>query len=154
MPDHLRRRGIVVRDGENRLRISAIDQWGEPLGQGIPRVLAENLAVLSPGRETVPFPWWSPAPPDLQVSIVITRLDVRPGSEIELLASWLITRPADGGPLSSGTTWLREPLEGRETADVVAGLSRLLERWSRDLLSALQSAAPEPATAAGDVPAS
>jgi hypothetical protein len=51
MPDYLDRREIVSRQGANALHVADNDQWGEPLDEGVPRVLAENLSHdLAGGR--------------------------------------------------------------------------------------------------------
>jgi len=149
IPDHLNRAGIVVRDGRNRLQVASLDQWGEPLVRGIQRVIAENLAVLSPQLETVTFPWWSPGEPDLQLSLAITRLDARPGREVELMANWVITHPADRSVLATGSTWLSEPVAEDDIEDVVAATSRLMERWSRELLAAIQALSSDGGNAPG-----
>lgn len=152
IPVHLDRAGIVTREGENRMKVAAFDQWGEPLARGIQRVVAENLSLLAPGLETVPFPWVGPVVPELQLALSVTRFDARRGGEVELLGSWALTRTADGSQVSAGSSFLREPVEGDGIGAVVAAMSRALADWSRQILPAVQAvpaaAAPAPAEAA------
>jgi uncharacterized lipoprotein YmbA len=144
VPAHLDRPGIVTREGENRLRVSSLDQWGEPLARGISRVLSENLSVLTPGLKTIEFPWRGPVAPPLQLAVSVTRLDARAGQEVELLVNWALTSTEDARELAIDSTWLREPTTEGGVEGVVAALSRALEKLSREIDPAIDAAFGQP----------
>ena len=55
--DYLDRPQIVTRVTPNEVKIAEFDQWAEPLGQNISRVLADNLSALLCTKVVVVFPW-------------------------------------------------------------------------------------------------
>ncbi|MGH0033585.1 MAG: PqiC family protein [Myxococcota bacterium] len=140
LPAHLDRPGIVTREGENRLRVASLDQWGEPLKRGVKRVLSENLSVLQPGLKTLSFPWKGPVEPEIQLALSVTRLDARRDREVELLVSWVLRSTRDSKELVLETSWIKEPTTSDGVEGVVAALGRALERLSRELDPALRDA--------------
>ncbi len=57
LPGHLDRPQIVTWAGPNEMRTDEFLRWGEPLGEGITRTLAEDLAGLLPDHQLVRRPW-------------------------------------------------------------------------------------------------
>src|SRR5262245_63349391 len=54
---YLDRPQIVTRPAADKIDLGEFDQWGEPLRDGITRVLAEDLARQLPGAKISTFPW-------------------------------------------------------------------------------------------------
>jgi uncharacterized lipoprotein YmbA len=150
LPAHLDRPGIVTREGENRLRVAALDQWGEPLSRGVARVLSENFAVLDPGLETISFPWKGPVTPALQLAMNVTRFDARLGGEVELLVSWVITRTEDSAELALDSSWVKVSTSADDIAGVVSAMSRAVEQLSRELAPVVREAFARATPAPGE----
>jgi len=140
LPAHLDRPNVTTRVDESRLVVSQNDLWAEPLVVGIQRVIAENLAVLNPGVKTITFPWSGPTTPELQVAVSVTRLDARPGGEVQLVAAWVLSQLAEHSELERGSSWIQIPVAGTSTGDVVTAISRAVEQLSRELAAAVERA--------------
>ncbi len=87
VPEYLDRPQIVVRKGENRLSLSELDRWAEPLSRMITRVLSQELAAgPSPVRVNAP----GSSAEESQIWVQILRLDGTPGGSVHLAADWRI----------------------------------------------------------------
>ena len=85
----LQRPQIVTHGGGTQLRFEENTRWGEPLDQGIQRVLLQNIAALT-GAETRNFPWRQNATPDYALRLDIVDLDKLSNGESILEVSWII----------------------------------------------------------------
>lgn len=85
----LQRPQIVTHGGGTQLRFDENTRWGEPLDQGIQRVLLQNMAALT-GAETRNFPWRQNATPDYALRIDIIDLDKLQNGESILEVSWIL----------------------------------------------------------------
>lgn len=137
LPAYLERSEIVTRVGDNQLRVSEFDHWGEQLGDSFERTLARNLEVLVPGTVGVVFPWKGPTRVQYRVTGVVTRFEVVDGRSAHLEATWTLTRASDGQMLGRGSWSDAEPLDARGTAAGVAALSRALAALSREIAKPL-----------------
>jgi uncharacterized lipoprotein YmbA len=133
LPAYLERSEIVTRVGDNQLRVSEFDNWGEKLADSFKQTLARNLEVLAPGSIGVVFPWKGPTRVQYRVTGVVTRFEVVDERAAQLEATWAFTRVSDGQMLGRGTWVGQEPLDGRGTAAGVAALSRALAALSREI---------------------
>src|SRR5262245_22552445 len=61
LPVYLDRPQMVIRPASDRIEINEFEQWGEPLRNGVTRVVAVNIARLLPETRVVTFPWRSPS---------------------------------------------------------------------------------------------
>lgn len=147
LPAHLDRPGIVTRTGDHRLVVAQFDHWGEPLPQGIKRVLAENIMAQLPGVTAVIFPWKGAGMPDYQLSLAVSRLDARRDGNVELFVSWGLQRQEDARDFGVWSERLVVPVEGDEIGDVVAAMSRALQELSRLMVESLVASSEEMAGA-------
>ena len=85
----LQRPQIVTHGGGTQLDVEENSRWGEPLEQGIQRVLLQNIAALT-GAETRNFPWRQNATPDYALRIDIIDLDKLSNGESTLEANWIL----------------------------------------------------------------
>ncbi|MFT3928916.1 MAG: PqiC family protein [Spongiibacteraceae bacterium] len=85
----LQRPQIVTHGGTTQLRLDENKRWGEPLDQGIQRVLVQNMAALT-GAQTRNFPWRQNAAPDYALRIDIVDLDTLDNGESILEVSWIL----------------------------------------------------------------
>lgn len=85
----LQRPQIVTHNGGTQLQVSDNSRWGEPLEQGIQRVLLQNIAALT-GAETRNFPWRQNATPDYALRIDVIDLDKLSNGESILDVNWIL----------------------------------------------------------------
>lgn len=85
----LNRPQIVTHAGGVSLQLNDGQRWGEPLEQGIQRVLLQNISTLT-GSETRNFPWRQNLTPDYAVRIDIIDLDKLSDGSALLEVSWVL----------------------------------------------------------------
>lgn len=85
----LQRPQIVTHGGGTQLRFEDNTRWGEPLDQGIQRVLLQNMAALT-GAETRNFPWRQNATPEYALRIDIIDFDKLQSGDSILEVSWIL----------------------------------------------------------------
>jgi uncharacterized lipoprotein YmbA len=90
IPGYLDRHEIVTRISENQIHLADLNQWGEPLRDGLTNILAVNLSRLLPPKDFAVFPFKSPSPVDYQVSVEIIRMDGSLNGDVHLAAQWSI----------------------------------------------------------------
>lgn len=137
VPDSVDREEIVLRTGGNRLELSDLHRWAEPLPAAIARVLAADL-----GR-ALGTPWagvrgqWTGGEPDLRVAVDVLRFDSALGQAATVEAAWEVRRK-DGGPALQGRTLAREPTAGEGYDALAAAHARALARIARDIAAAIR----------------
>jgi uncharacterized lipoprotein YmbA len=138
IPAYLDRPQIVTRRGREEIDLAEFDRWGEPVAEGLPRAIADNLAVLMPGENIALFPWAGSRPIRHRVLIDVTRFDGTPGGDVVLDARWRVLA-ADRQELVVRRSVLSEATGGPGYPALVAALSRSLAALSREIASALGS---------------
>jgi uncharacterized lipoprotein YmbA len=133
---YLDRPQIVTRPAADKIDIGEFDQWGEPLRDGISRVLAEDLARQMPSAKISVFPWRGLEQILYQVVVDVTRFDGTAGGDLALEARWRILDAA-GKEIAVKTTRLTEPTGSPGYSATVSAMSRALARLSRDIAQAL-----------------
>lgn len=136
MAGYLDRPQIVTRPAADRIDLGDFDQWGEPLREGISRVLAEDLALQMPSARIAVFPLRGLETFRYRVVVNVTRLDGPAGGDVVLEARWYVL-DASGKELSQKTTRLAEPTGGSGYSPTVSAISRVLAALSRDIAQTL-----------------
>lgn len=140
LPVYLDRPEIVTREGPNALGLSDFDQWGEPLKENVRRVLAENLALLTPAEEVASYPWPGTTRVDYQIAVNISRFEAAGGLAI-LDARWTILRGEDGTTgLFSRHSRVQFPVRGTDAyLAIVAAMSACLDELSREIATTVRT---------------
>ena len=136
VPVYLDRPQLVTRPAADRIELSELDQWAEPLRDGITRVLAEDLAGQMRSVKVAIYPWRSQESIHYQVVVDITRLDGPAGGDLALEARWRVLDLA-GKEVAEKTTRLAEPTGGPGYSATVSAMSRALAALSRDMAEVL-----------------
>lgn len=129
LPAYLDRPQIVMRPVHDTIAIMEFEQWGEPLRDGVTRVLAVNLARLLPDSVVVVFPWRSTEKVRYQVVVEVAQMDGPPGGSLALDARWRVL-DRSGNEIVGRVLRLGEPTGAGTTA---AAMSRALGTLSRDI---------------------
>jgi uncharacterized lipoprotein YmbA len=142
IPSYLDRPQIVRRRDAHELKVNEFDQWAEPIGSAITRVMADNLAAATGAAGVYPHPWDRSAAIDMRIPIDIRRFDAAADGRVTLSAVWRIV---DGGGrrrlLERETTVTRSP-EGTEIAQLVAAMNAALADLSAAIAAALADLPP------------
>lgn len=136
MAGYLDRPQIVTRPSTDKIDLGEFDQWGEPLRDGISRVLAEDLSRQLPSAKIAVFPWRGLDGVRYQVIVDITRFDGPAGGDTSLEARWRVL-DTGGKEVAAKTTRLTEPAGGPGYTMTVSAMSRALSALSRDIAQAL-----------------
>lgn len=135
--DYLDRPQIVTRRGENRVELAEFDRWGEPLDDGVARVVMQNLGSLLGTQRVQQAPWRDPSSVDLQLDLAIERFDGPAAGPVELVAHWQLRR---GKLQVERITRVSEAHAGAGYEGQVAAMSRALQRLCREIAEALPAA--------------
>tara|TARA_R110001599_G_scaffold353463_1_gene593013 strand:- start:60444 stop:61061 length:618 start_codon:yes stop_codon:yes gene_type:complete len=139
VPEFLNRSALVYTRGENRLLVSGTDLWGEPLAQGVQRILGLNLAQLLSTQNLSYFPWDSRHPPEYGVRVSVLDLDADE-REATLTADWVLFRPATGDVISKRISQYTNPLQAGSFApsNLPPAYSALLYRLSETIAAEIR----------------
>lgn len=152
LPAYLDRPQLVTRAGPNELRLSELDEWAEPLGENLSRVVARNLEGLL-CAVAFPLSVSGPGEADCRVAIEVIRFDGAPGGEAVLEARWSVYGAGGGKPLSTREARHSLQVQGRSPEDLVAAFSSLAASLSRDIAGFLKTVRP-PGSAGNTGPSS
>ena len=133
---YLDRPQIVTRPNADRIDVGDFDQWGEPLRDGISRVLAEDLARQMPSARIAVFPLRGLESFRYRAVVHVLRLDGPAGGDLVLEARWYVLDTA-GKEVALKTTRLAEPTGGAGYSATVSAISRALAALSREIAQAL-----------------
>jgi uncharacterized lipoprotein YmbA len=122
---------IQTRVNATEMRRSPIDRWGEPLADGLQRVLAQDLSAELGTRDVVLFPWYAEEQPGVQVAASIRRFELEPDGSAVLEARYEVTRPGGGGVLRDVA--IRKAPSGSGMAASVTALSEALADLAREI---------------------
>ena len=90
LPEFLDRPQIVIRASTNRVQLIEGHRWAEPLAEGIPRTLRENLAAQLGTERIFYYPWNQKSGVDLQILVEILRFEGEGYAKAHLEAVWSI----------------------------------------------------------------
>jgi uncharacterized lipoprotein YmbA len=138
VPPAVDRPEFVVQVAPNRVDIDEFNRWAAPLGDGIARAVAGDLAVLL-GTSDVAVAPLANFDPQYRVTMSVQRLDMVAGQSVSLDVVWAVRRSADG-QTRSGRTALRETVDGTDFDALVAAHSRALAAVSADIAAAIRAA--------------
>lgn len=146
LPRYLERTNIVTRRGA-QMDVAEFDRWGEPLSEGVPRVIAAHLAALVQTERIVVFPWSSDRTIEQQVVIDVTRFDGTVGGEVLLEARWRVLGP-DRQDLVLRYSTVREATGEPGYLGLVDAMSRSLAVLSEEIARSVKELKARQARAA------
>jgi uncharacterized lipoprotein YmbA len=131
VPEYLIRQNLVYNRDANTLHVAGLDMWGEPLEDGIQRVLALNLSGLLQTQNVRFFPWNPKRAPDYGVKVNLLQLDASENGA-SLKAEWLVYHPTSGDSIKRRISQLQLPLSSgaSEPEQVAEAYSKLLFQLS------------------------
>ncbi len=91
IPQYLERFHIATRTGENRLKFSESNQWGENLRKNLMRTLSRNLSRLLSTQDIGTPLNRSSSSPDYRVQVYIEQFELGVDHRVRLAARWQIS---------------------------------------------------------------
>lgn len=137
LPAYLDRPQMVMRTAPDAIELREFDQWGEPLRDGVTRVVAVNVARLLPESLVVVFPWRSTEKIGYQIVLEVAQMDGLAGGRVTLDARWRLLDAA-GKQVAARAVHLSEP-SGPSAATTASAMSRAIGTLSRDMADELRA---------------
>ncbi len=100
IPQYLERFHIATRIGENRLKFSEANQWGENLRKNLMRTLSRNLSRLLSTQDIGTPLNRSSSLPDYRVQLYIEQFELGIDNKVRLAARWQISATSTMEPLA------------------------------------------------------
>ena len=136
VPEMIDRPQMVVRVAANRVEMSELNRWAEPLKRALPRAIAASIAqnvpaarVYLPGNDNVP-------PADHRVRIDIERFESELGKGATVEAAWSVS----GGSATAtryGRSLVREAASGPGYDELAAAHSAAAAALGREIATAI-----------------
>ncbi|RED48098.1 PqiC family protein [Aestuariispira insulae] len=141
LPGYLDRPQLVTHTSDNKLALSELDQWAEPLHDNLKRVLIDNLSAALETEQVYAYPAsLRPGPDVIQITLDIAEVRFSPTGDVSLKARWSLFNSLDGKPrLRDGKIYQSQNGGGHE--DNAAALSNLVLELAGDLATAARTVA-------------
>lgn len=135
---YLDRSEIVRSSSPYQLKLNSIERWGEPFGDMLGRILAEDLNSRLAGTSVFTSAGAISADSGARVEIDVQRFDADSGRDIVLVAQVAVTRSnARSTPITRQIRVSIMPA-GASTAEYVAAMSRALAEASDQIATMLR----------------
>lgn len=139
LPRYLDRPSVVTRGASNEVHIADFFQWGEPLVDGVPRAVEEDLSSLLSTDRVYDFPAKVPEPLDFRVRIEVMRFDGTLGGEARLEARWTLLDLRQGLKMAARRSAVKtRKVEGDDYGALVSAMSWTLADLSAEIAEALR----------------
>ncbi len=123
---YLDRPEIVRNNADYRLSLAGRERWGEPLGDLVARVLAEDLNLRLPGSSVFTSAGTITADPDATIELDVQRFDADASGAVILLAQVAVTRGRARDRAGTRTVRVTVPPIGAGTTELVIAMSTAL----------------------------
>lgn len=133
---YLRPQAVITSADGFTLESASLDQWGEPLADGIARVVADNLVVLTGSDKIRVFPWRSDEQPDIALKIEVLNLNASGGIAVMRLR-WALRRTTETQPLAEGYSNYQQSLDSPAYGDIARAYSLLLAQFCTEMAEKL-----------------
>jgi uncharacterized lipoprotein YmbA len=135
---YLDRQHIVTRADGGELLLAEFDRWAEPLGEGISRVLAENLSRLLSSEQVYGRSFRPSGSVDFRVAVSVLAFEVEPAARLVLRAQWQVVGGDGKTVVASGRTSLRDAVPEKGVGAIVSAQSHALAALSREIAEAVR----------------
>lgn len=138
VPEGVDRPQMVVRAGINRVELSELHRWAEPLKSEIPRVLAVHLRRALGTPRIATSDQSASLGADYRIAVDVQRFESILGERVTIEALWSV-RAAQGGRARTGRSFVSEPARGADHEALAAAHRRALARVAGELAGAIRS---------------
>lgn len=136
---YLDRPEIVRNSADYRLAIGSNERWGEPLGNLVARVLAEDLNLRMPGTSVFTSSGSISVDPDATLEIDLQRFDADASGQVVVLAQVAASRARNRGAGNARAVRLLVTPVGATSTDLVAAMSAALGQLADQIVPLLRA---------------
>ena len=140
VPESVDRPQIVVREGENRVRMLESDRWAEPLRAAVGRLLADEIGRRLPDAQVATYGSPMENSQAVRVLVEVRAFDSRPGAGVQLDAVW---RVLAGNAQRSGRSRIQEPSAAPGIDSLVQAHGRALAALADQLATVVGQLTPK-----------
>ncbi|HWE29978.1 MAG TPA: PqiC family protein [Polyangia bacterium] len=134
LPEYLDRPQLVTRIAPNQLRISDIERWAEPLGDGLTSTLRHDLAAALGDANVLVQPGATHVDADVTVDVV--RCERVGADAVELVARWKL-RDGNGNVQLVKDAHVRLTTARADAQSAVAALSQAVATLAGEIATAI-----------------
>ena len=138
LPAYLDRAEMMTRVNRNKLTLSELHHWAEPLQENFKRVLADNLDTRLCTSNIAVFPWRSSPPINYRIEADIIRFEPTAKDTAVLLLRWSLLDQQAKRIVHSRRARYTQPIKGQGHVAVAAALSRATAELSRDMAQVIR----------------
>lgn len=140
-PKLLDRPQIVIRQSQNRVKVSEFHRWASALQGDFSRILAKNISILLPTDRVAVYPWTDQFSPTYRIKLDVKQFDGQLGNVVSLDVTWSVTGREGKDPVVR-TTVIEQPVSTEDHEGLVAAMSRALETLSREIAEEIRRLEP------------
>ena len=130
----------IVRAGANyQLRVAGQERWGEPFGDMVGRILAENLSSRLPGASVFTAAGSITADAEVALELDVQRFDADASGQVILVAQVAVTRGRNRAAATARTVRRTVAPAGPSTSELVAAMSRALGQLADEIAPLLRA---------------
>ena len=145
IPQYLNRPHLVTHLDGAEYHLDEFNQWLEPLGDTLTRVIAENLTEMLGDRPIEVISMARPVETDFSITVQILRLDGSPGKEMVLIARWTLFDQTENVLSLTKRFASQETMADDSYESLVNAQNRLIESLSREIADGIRPIVLSPA---------
>jgi len=143
LPGYLDGTNIMTRVGPNRLRLSELHHWAEPLKESFVRVLAGNLDSRLCGEDSGVVSRDSRSGKKYRLRVNVLRFEPLKRERALLRARWSVLNRKNGEAVCTRLSSYDHSIAGTEHLDVAAAMSQTIALLSGDIAECFLRVAAE-----------
>jgi len=137
LPEYLKQRAMVVREGASEVRYNDEERWAESLDAGLARVLRERLSATA---QVLAYPFTTEQARDYDVRVRVQACEGTSDGGVIFFATFEIYAAGANGALVAQNTFTAEP--AKWTGGDYAKLAGLISADATELADAIAAALP------------
>ena len=138
VPEYLNRPQIVTHLDRSEYQLDEFNQWMEPLGDNLTRVIAENLSEILAADGIDILSMSRPVDTDYIVAVQILRMDGKRGQDVVLVARWSLFDQTDNSLSLTKRSVIQETVSDDTYQGFVLLQNRMIESLSREIADGIK----------------
>ncbi len=138
VPEYLNRPHIVTHLDRAEYQFDEFNQWMEPLGDNLTRVITENLSEMLAADGIDILCMSRPVETDYTVAVQILRMDGKRGQDMVLVARWSLFDQADNSLSLTKRSIIQETVSDDTYQGLVLLQNRMIESLSREIADGIK----------------
>ena len=139
LASYLEGSGLVSRTESSKVQFSNLHRWGEPLDEGVARVVAKNLSIVLGTLNYSAYPNRKKPLCDLEIGLYLERFEKVSVATVKLVGTWQLFRNNRQIHIEALSEIIKIPSSesGQDETSQVTALSQALSKVSELIASSL-----------------